>query len=432
MEPEQERLLEQGLSRLRALLGPDWKVEQTPLMSTAEPLNLPRSVRESRLNHLIDIQGGSGRGAFARVLIEVTTEPSPAAISRSAAPRLDLMRQLTGDAAVLVIASWLSPRTREVLEDLGYGYLDLTGSTSFRLPQMGVLLQTIGEQRDPSPRRNPWRQQLRGDKAGWLVRVLADVLPPYRGTGLAQASGLSLGYVSKLLDAMQSQRLIRREGRTVVDVDWAGLLRERAAFYRLLKAHPPVALVAQRGIEHVLGQLQVNRWDSTTLGRAAVTGSVAAATIQPLTVGGQLMIHIESDSDDRFEAIRRHLSLLPATSAGADVLLLHSTGSMALRGRRLVDGVPHVAMSQLVLDCLSGPGRMPAEGSSILEYLELLPDASSWRRPKPGGLGQGLAVGCPPVTEGQATTRVQGPRRGRPAAALHRRAPSAPGRPDRP
>lgn len=69
------------------------------------------------------------------------------------------MRQLTGDAAILVIAPWLSPRTREVLEDLGYGYLDLTGSTNFRLPQMGVFLQTIGEQRDPNPRRNPWRQQ---------------------------------------------------------------------------------------------------------------------------------------------------------------------------------------------------------------------------------------------------------------------------------
>jgi hypothetical protein len=379
VDPVEDRLLEQGLSRLRELLGPDWKIEETPFMSTAEPLNLPRSVRESRLNHLIDITGGSGRGAFARVLVEVATEPSPAAISRSAAPRLDLMRRLTGDAAILVVASWLSPRTREVLDDLGYGYLDLTGNTSFRLPQMGVFLQTIGEQRDPSPRRNPWRQQLRGDKAGHLVRVLVDVMPPYRGTGLAEASGLSLGYVSKLLDAMESQRLIHRKGRTVVDVDWAGLLRERAAFYSLLKAHPPVATVAQRGVEHVLSQLQVNRWDPAELGRTAVTGSVAAAAVQPMTVGGQLMVHIESDSEVRWDAIRRHLSLLPA-STGADVLLLHSTGSIALRGRRLVDSVPHVAVSQLVLDCLGGPGRMPAEGNSILEYLELDQD-SRWRRP---------------------------------------------------
>jgi hypothetical protein len=375
---EERQLLEQGLGRLRELLGLDWTVDHAPRTSIAEPLNLPRSLRDTQLNHLIEIKGGRNHGAYARVLVEVATEPSPAAISRSVAPRLDLMRQLTGDAVILVIAPWLSPRTREVLDDLGYGYLDLTGNTSFRLPQMGVFLQTIGGHRDPSPRRNPWRQQIRGDKAGQLVRVLVDVMPPYRGTGLAETSGLSLGYVSKLLDAMESQRLIRREGRTVVDVDWAGLLRERAAFYSLLKAHPPVAMVAQRGVEHVLGQLQVNRWDTAALGRPAVTGPIAAAAVQPVTVGGQLMIHIESDADARFEAIRRHLGLLPAAT-GADVLLLHSTGSIALRGRRLVDRVPHVALSQLVLDCLGGPGRMPAEGTSILEYLEL-DEESSWRR----------------------------------------------------
>lgn len=379
MEAEEERqLLEQGLGRLRELLGLEWTVDHVPRTSTAEPLNLPRSLRDTQLNHLIEVKGGRNHGAYARVLVEVATEPSPAAISRSVAPRLDLMRQLTGDAVILVIAPWLSPRTREVLDDLGYGYLDLTGNTSFRLPQMGVFLQTIGENRDPSPRRNPWRQQIRGDKAGQLVRVLVDVMPPYRGTGLAETSGLSLGYVSKLLDAMESQRLIRREGRTVVDVDWAGLLRERAAFYSLLKSHPPLGMVAQRGIDYTLNQMEVNRWDARAHGRLAVTGPAAAAAVRAVTVGGQLMIHMEADTDERYDAVRRRLGLLPASS-GADVLLLRSAGSMALLGRRTVEGVPHVAVSQLVLDCLGGPGRMPAEGTSILEYLEL-DEESSWRR----------------------------------------------------
>lgn len=379
MKVEEERLLlEQGLDRLRELLGPDWTVDHSPRTSTAEPLNLPRSLRDTQLNHLIDIKGGRNRSAYARVLVEVATEPSPAEISRSVAPRLDMMRQLTGDASILVVAPWLSPRTRVVLEDLGYGYLDLTGNMSFRLPQMGVFLQTIGEHRDPSPRRNPWRQQIRGDKAGQLVRVLVDVMPPYRGTGLAETSGLSLGYVSKLLDAMESQRLIRREGRTVVDVDWAGLLRERAAFYSLLKSYPPLGMVAQKGIDYTLNQMKVSRWDASAHGRLAVTGPAAAAAVRAVTVGGQLMIHMEADTEGRYDAVRRRLGLLPASS-GADVLLLRSADSMALRGRRMVEGVPQVALSQLVLDCLGGPGRMPAEGNSILEYLQLDKE-SSWRR----------------------------------------------------
>jgi hypothetical protein len=44
---------------------------------------------------------------------------------------------------------------------------------------------------------------------------------------------------------------------------------------------------------------------------------------------------------------------------------------------RLIDGVPHVALSQLAIDCLSGPGRMPAEGEAVLDYM--VQTENSWR-----------------------------------------------------
>lgn len=386
----EESLLEQGLGRLRELLGPEWEVGEFTT-GAPQPANMPRSVRDLKLNHLINIRTGAG-GIIGQVLVEVAEDPAPAALSRSVAPRLDLMRRLSGDAAVLVIAPWLSPRTRQVLEELGYGYLDLTGNVWLRLPRMGVFLKTDGQQRDPSPKRREGQQQLRGDKAGWLVRVLVDVSPPYRGTGLAEASRLSLGYVSRLLETMEAQRLIQRMGRDVVDVDWVSLLRERAAAYSLLKAYPPMAMVSQKGIEHTLSQLQ--RWDSRDArenGRLAVTGSVAAAAVQPVAIGGQLMIHMEADTDNKYEAVRRHLGLLPAAS-GADVLLLRSANSAAFLGWRLVNGVPHVAMSQLVLDCLGGTGRMPAEGNAVLEYMEHA-DENSWRLTSLARWGMEPAVG---------------------------------------
>jgi hypothetical protein len=372
---QEQQLLEQGLDRVRQILGPDWKITEYNV-GMPQPSNLPRSVApDAVLNHVVTVESHGAR-MTCPVLVEVTTDPTPAAISRSLAPRLDLMLRLTGDAAVLVIAPWLSPRARKVLEDLGYGYLDLTGNTWLRLPRLGVHVQTVGEQRDPKPSKGTWRQQLRGDKAGRLVRVLADVRPPYRGTDLGKASGLSLGYISRLLDALEDQRLIRRDNRAVVWVDWAGLLRERAGSYGLLKGHPPVPMVAQRGVDHVLAQLHMDRWDEEDHGRVAVTGSAAAAKVAPLAVGGQLMVHLEEVTDDALEALRRPLGLLPAES-GADVLLLRSTGSEALLGRRLVDGVPHVAYSQLVLDCLGGPGRLPAEAEAVLKHLQSMDE--TWR-----------------------------------------------------
>jgi hypothetical protein len=105
---------------------------------------------------------------------------------------------------------------------------------------------------------------------------------------------------------------------------------------------------------------------------------VAAGKIAPLAVGGQLMIHVEASGDDALRMLRRRLGLLPSES-GADVLLLQSAGSEALLGRRIIDGIPYVALSQLVVDCLSGPGRLPAEGEKILQQLQSV-DEATWRR----------------------------------------------------
>jgi hypothetical protein len=53
---------------------------------------------------------------------------------------------------------------------------------------------------------------------------------------------------------------------------------------------------------------------------------------------------------------------------------------------RMVNGIRHVALSQLVLDCLSGPGRLPAEGEAVLAHMaesealwckEMLPPAGT-------------------------------------------------------
>lgn len=58
-----------------------------------------------------------------------------------------------------------------------------------------------------------------------------------------------------------------------------------------------------------------------------------------------------------------------------------SEGAMDRPHPERVDDVPIVGLSQLVLDCLSGPGRLPAEGEALLEWMTNHED--EWRGPSP-------------------------------------------------
>ncbi len=204
-------------------------------------------------------------------------------------------------------------------------------------------------------------------------------MPPCRATELASASGVSLSYISRLLDALEEETLVTREGRVIVDVDWQDLLRLRASQYDLLKVNPSVSLIAPRGPEAAIDLLLLH-WDQVQeIGNVAVTGTFAAREIAPAAaVGGQLMLYVPPDTRqvnalDRIAAI---LGLLRAAT-GADVVLLRATNSIVFDRPRLVNGIPHVALSQLVIDCLGGTGRMPAEGEAVLACMAQR--ESQWR-----------------------------------------------------
>jgi hypothetical protein len=320
---------------------------------------------------------------YARVLVEAVTETSPADLERRVLPKVGVLRSMLSSqgTAALVIAPWLSPRTREVLVKWGCGYLDLTGNVDFRLTRPGVVLRTQGADRDPAPAVKAQRS-IRGAAAGALVRLLVDVRPPYRLKELAVASGLSLAYVSRLIDTLDRQRLLRRDRKHgVVDVDWQGLLRERAAEGGALLKNPSFQFIAPNGVDDILGRLP----EARTHQNFAVTGSHAAETVAPLAVGGELVFQQTADLGEpaRYRHELAHeLGLLrvtnPARSKGANVRVVESP-SYVLDRARVMDGVRYVGLSQVVLDCLSGPGRLPAAGEAVLEYMA--GDEDSWRSP---------------------------------------------------
>src|SRR6266568_1146135 len=217
-------LLERGLQSLRGLLGERWVVDR--YNETGHELEPSSS--DAGFDLVINIMD-PGRTS-TQVLVECRQQLSPEdAIKVLGVQRRTLRRIYNNDFAALVIAPWLSPRVREILSERDIGYIDLTGNVSLRMERPGLIIRTQGAQEDPNPTHLGVKRRLSGQKALGLIRLLVDVAPPYRAGELASLTGLSTGYVSRLLDVMQRQALIVRSGRTIVHVDWPALIRARAS-----------------------------------------------------------------------------------------------------------------------------------------------------------------------------------------------------------
>ena len=351
-----EELLQAGLAKLRELLPEDWRLTRENIGETGTP------------GAVVTLQS---QDMATRLVIEAKRSFAPRDVEAVAAQVLPLVRSLAPGAAVMVIAQWLSPRTQALLTESGLGYVDLTGNAQLRIARPAVYIKTVGAQRDPQPTRRE-TFSLRGVTAGRVVRLLADVAPPYTATAVAQAAGASISYVSRLMSTLDRQALVRQDRRGgVVAVDWQNLLRQRAETYRLFDTNTAQGYLSPTGAREAVDRLR----ELPQLYQA-VTGSFAAVARAPIAAPGQLVAYVDDPAGTADE-----LGLLPAEQ-GADVVLLRPYDKVVLERLQApgdLDGLKVAAMSQVALDCLAGNGRMPAEGEALLEWMTA--NESSWRQP---------------------------------------------------
>jgi hypothetical protein len=365
---DERGLLSEGLEHLRCLLGPSWSVRQSRPRAKG-------SASRPTLDHQWHITSATG-GPHTTILVEAKARATPSAAAHTADQLGRIARER--HAVPLFLAPWLSPRTREILEQRGVAYLDLTGNVHLRLEMPAVLIHTEGADRNPEPMRTA-KRGLSGAQAGRLVRELVDHMPPRQPRELARAAAVSESYVSRLLELMTAEALITRKGKLVDTIDWRGLLRARAATYQLMAINRVVPMIARQGVGRVIDRLEAGHLP----GLVRVTGTYAAHRIAPHAVGGAVMIYVSPVS--RVEDIGKHLALLRATSLNdADVVVLIPPNSAAFDRpgpAELFGRLPSVGLSQLVLDCLTGPGRMPAEAEELLNWMKR--HEPDWRCPSP-------------------------------------------------
>ena len=336
------RRLEDTVDRLGALLPESWQI----------------SVERRSAD------GGAIRLTDERDSIEI------AVITRDRIEPRDLDRLQLPDQPTIVSAAWLSQRTRELLRARGAGFLDHTGNTELRLRRPGLYIRTDGSERDPSPRPKPG-PSLNGPRAWALLRTLIEVSPPYTAGDLASAIKLDNGYVTRVLQVLTDEQLIERRPRgPVTSVGWEPLLRRLIESYSLLDANTTSTWIAAAGPSRLLDDLAGLR-----VGKWAVTGSFVTSAIAPVAAA-EIAVVYTADAERLAKAAR----LLPATT-GSNVILAVPYDPIVFQRERTLGRVHAVSVAQAVMDSLTGPGRMPAEGEALLTWM---------RRNEPRWLSQNL------------------------------------------
>lgn len=317
---------------------------------------------------VLSLDAPDGRGAT--FIVEIKRRIDPVAVARV----LEQMRSWTNwsgrtnpGVAYLVVAPYLSERTMDRLRESDLNYLDLTGNTLVRIEEPAVYIRTQGATKDPEKASRPARS-LRGAKAAQIVRTLVDLRPPLGVRQLGEIARTDPGNVSRLLDMLEREDLIRRNPQGgVQEVGWSELLRAWTRDYSLTGSNKCSTYLDPRGLGNFVSRLQ-----SLPSGlRYAVTGSLAAARRAPVAPS-KLAVAFVDDAAAAAEA----LGLLPA-EAGANVMLIEPKGDFVFDRSAVDEGVRYVAPSQAVADLLTGSGRNPAEADELLEWMRR--NEGDWR-----------------------------------------------------
>jgi hypothetical protein len=348
--------VDQAVAWLQDRLPRGWSVEEG-----SRSVDLATPAEDAK----ISLRGP--QGTISTVAVEEKQSISPRGVV-DLLPQVRTARKMGAHLPLLVVAPWVSRRTQELLAEQDLNYIDLTGNALLRFDNPPFYLEAEGSARNPAPKERG-RAQLRGAKAARLIRLLADVRPPYRVGELAEATGLAPGYVSRLLDALYREALIERSPRGPVEsVDLAGLLHRWASSYDVFEANAARGFIAPSGVDELLADL---REGAATGAQLAITGSFAASRLAPVTAPAMLLAYCDSPAE-----VAARLGLLEAEE-GANAILLQPFDPVAWERGSSEQALRFAAPSQVAVDCMTGNGRMPAEGEALLDWM--LANEPEWR-----------------------------------------------------
>lgn len=305
-------------------------------------------------------------GESTHLIIEYKQSVLPRDVPRVVAHlRADTERLGYNGMNPVLVSPYLSETTREIIAELGANYADTTGNVLLRLRQPALYVKTEGASRDPWPSDETLRS-LRGRGAGRAVRALVDFRPPYGVREIAVRADVALGSMSRVVDLLEREGVIKRVRRgPITDVDWQGVIRRWAKDYDVAGSNQISTFLEPRGFTTLIAKL-ANLRDGY-----AATGVFAAQHFSPIAPTRLAAIYTND-----VDALSERLDLRPA-DVGANVWLIEPYDQVVFDRTSERDGIVCVNPTQLAVDLLGGPGRDPAEGEELINWMKENDDA--WR-----------------------------------------------------
>jgi hypothetical protein len=318
--------------------------------------------KDYRPDILLEVRGPDG--SKTKIIVEAK-QSLTAAEAVAIVPRLDQAARDNKAVGSLVVTNYLSPLARERLIAGGISYLDLTGNARIVLDRPALFIESRGADRDPAPQSRDIRS-LKGGSAARIVRALCDWRPPVGVRQLARRAETNPGYVTRVLSLLEKEDVISRDPKgAVAAVRWQDLLRRWAQDYAVTRTNRALTYLEPRGVDKLLGRLgeYSERW--------ALTGSLAVPRAASTAASRTLSLYVDSPEQAAVDLELR------TVDAGANVLLLEPFDPVVWERTRQEAGLTSVAVSQCVVDLLTGTGREPAEGDALLSWMER--NESAWR-----------------------------------------------------
>lgn len=299
------------------------------------------------------------------LLVEIKSVGQPR-VAKSAVADISLLRNWIAHHPVgsknvhyVFAAPFVSEASREICQDAGIGYIDLTGNCFISFAN--VYIERFGFQKDAEKRE---LKSLFNDKASRIVRrLLTDPERAWTVKELSKRAHVSLGLTSQVKTKLLDSEFVKRDGEQFRVARPELLLREWADNYRhKFKRHITVEFYSPNKLQDL--EKQIAEYCRRSYVDYAFTLATAAKLTGTQYVSQVNRIHAYIEAD--VEKIGRELGLKQVDSGG-NIVLMRPFDQDVLLGKRFSEEYTIVSDIQLYLDFAAQKGRLQETADVIFD-----------------------------------------------------------------
>jgi hypothetical protein len=150
----------------------------------------------------------------------------------------------------------------------------------------------------------------------------------------------------------------RKPRQPVTVVNWEKVVRQITHDYGCLTSNEITTWIAPGGPDQFLRDVASEKPKGCVL-----TGSFSSSQI--VSVVAPYIAIVYTDDAER---LAKDLRLRPTRTSG-NVFTAKPYDPIVYERTRMIDGIEHASIAQVLIDCLTGNARMPSEGEALIKWM---------------------------------------------------------------